>query len=76
MGRDPEQRYMAKITKYQADEERREANIELQRERREAEKLAKAEEDPSKMINPVAGCLSTSLRCQMSELIESFKGGV
>ena len=38
---------MAKITKYQTDEERREAKIELQRERREADKLAKAEEDPS-----------------------------
>ena len=44
MGRGPQQRYMAKFTKYQTDEERREAKIELQRERREAEKLAEAEE--------------------------------
>ena len=74
MGRDPQQRYMAKITKYQTDEERREAKIELQRERREADKLAKAEEDPSKMINPVTGRLSTSLRLQKSELTGSVKG--
>ena len=76
MGRDPQQRCMAKITKYQTDEERREANIELQRERREADKLAKAEEDPSKMFNPVTGHLSTSLRLQKSEPTGSVKGKV
>jgi hypothetical protein len=67
---------MAKITKYPTDEERREAKIELQRERRKAENLAKAEEDTRKMINPVTGHLPTSLRLQKSEPTGSVKGKV